>query len=69
MCLGHECVGIVTGNPQVPRTQPVPVPVGTRTHVKRVRFLAGVGSGLYLLLIRLLETKKGQKLESFTQIS
>ena len=60
VCLGHECVGIVTGNPWVPRTQLMPVPVGTCTRVKRVRFLAGVGSGLYLLLIRSLETKKGK---------
>ena len=46
-----EPVGIVTGNPRVPWTQPVPVPVGTRTRVKWVRFLAGAGSGLHFLLI------------------
>ena len=28
----------------------MPVPVGTRTSVKRVRFLAGAGSGLHFLV-------------------
>ena len=41
--LVHFPVGIVMGNPRVPCTQPVPIPVGTCTHAKQVWFLVGVG--------------------------